>query len=176
MARILMIVAPEKYRDEELEIPKEYFENAGHEVTVASTKKGTCHGAMGGSVEATLYLAEVDVDDYDAVIFVGGPGTPLIRKEEKALEIAGSTAAKGKVLGAICWACTTLAKAGVLAGKKATVWVGDDAEFGMGTDKVLEKFGARFEKKGVVTDGKFVTADGPRHAKEFAEAIGKLLD
>ncbi len=175
MARILMITAPERYRDEELEIPKAYFGNAGHEVVVASTKKGTCHGAGGGSVEATLSLGEVNVDDYDAVVFVGGPGTPIIRKEAKALEIAKSAAAKGKVLGAICWACTTLAKAGVLSGKKATVWVGEDAEFGMGTDKVLEKFGATFEKKGVVVDGKFVTADGPKHAKEFAEAIEKLL-
>jgi len=175
MARILMIVAPERYRDEELEIPKSHFENAGHGVVVASTKKGTCHGATGGSVEAVLTLGEVNVGDYDAVIFVGGPGTPMIRKEAKALEIAKSAAAKGKILGAICWACTTLAKAGVLEGKKATVWVGDDAEFGMSTDKVLEKFGAAFEKKGVVADGKLVTADGPKHAREFAEAITELL-
>ncbi len=175
MARILMIVAPEKYRDEELEVPKKHFENAGHEVFVASTKKGTCHGVVSSTVEATLSLGDVNVDDYDAVVFVGGPGTPMIRKEAKALEIAKSADSKGKIVAAICWASTTLAKAGVLEGKKATVWVGPDAEYEIGTDKVLEKFGATCEKKGVVVDGKTVTADGPAHAKQFAEAVEKLL-
>ena len=44
MTKVLMIVAPEKYRDEELEVPKAHFEDKGIEVAVASTKKGTCHG------------------------------------------------------------------------------------------------------------------------------------
>ena len=175
MSKILMIVAPEKYRDEELEIPKSHFEEKGIEVVVASTKKGTCHGMMGRSVEATLSLDEVNADDYDAVVFVGGGGTPMIRKEEKAIEIAKDAASKGKVVAGICWACTTLAKAGLLEGKKATVWVGNDAEYEMTTDKVMEKFGAHVQKDGLVVDGKFVTADGPAHAKQFAEAIEKLI-
>lgn len=175
MAKIVMIVAPEGYRDEELDVPKKHFEGNGHDVTVASTKKGTCTGAKGGTVEATFTLEEITVDDYDAVIFVGGPGTPIIRKEAKATEIAKEAAAKEKVVAAICWACTTLAKAGILEGKKATVWVGNDSEYGMTTDKVMEKFGASYEKKGVVVDGKFVTADGPAHAEQFAEEIEKLL-
>jgi protease I len=175
MVRVLMIVAPENYRDEELDIPKKHLESKGMEVTVASTKKGPCKGMMGGSVEATLSLADVNVSDYDAVIFVGGSGTPIIRKEARAIEIAKEAASKGKVIGAICWACTTVAKAGILEGKKATVWVGDDAEYGMSTDKVMEKFGATYEKSGVVVDGNFVTADGPAHARQFAEAIEKLI-
>lgn len=175
MSKILMIIAPEKYRDEELEVPKKHFESKGIEVVVASTKKGTCHGIMGGTVEAELSLGEVNIDSFDAVVFVGGGGTPLIRKEAKALQIAKDATSKGKVVAAICWACTTIAKAGVLEGKKATVWVGNDAEYGMSTDKVMEKFGAHFENKGVVVDGKFVTADGPAHAKQFAEAIEKLI-
>lgn len=175
MAKIVMIVAPEGYRDEELDVPKKHFEGNGHDVKVASTKRGTCTGAKGGTVEATLTLDEVKVDDYDAVIFVGGPGTPIIRKEAKAIDIARQAAEKGKVVAAICWACTTLAKAGVLEGKKATVWVGNDSEYGMTTDKVMEKFGADFERKGVVVEGKFVTADGPAHAKQFAEEIEKML-
>jgi len=175
MAKIIMIVAPEAYRDEELEVPKKHFESNGHDVAVASTKRGTCTGARGGTVEAVLTLDEINVDDYDAVIFIGGPGTPAIRKEAKATSIAKEAAEKGKVVAAICWACTTLAKSGILEGKKATVWVGNDSEYGMTTDKVMEKFGAIFEKKGIVVDGKFVTADGPAHAKQFAEEIEKLL-
>ena len=81
MAKVLMIVSPERYRDPELEVPKAHFESKGHEVVVASTKKGTCTGMEGGTVEATLSLDEVSAGDYAAVVFVGGGGTPLIRKE-----------------------------------------------------------------------------------------------
>jgi len=175
MAKIVMIVAPEGYRDEELEVPKKHFEGNGHDVKIASTKMGTCTGVRGGTAEATLALDDINVAEFDAVIFVGGPGTPVIRKEPKATGIAKEAAEKGKVVAAICWACTTIAKAGILEGKKATVWVGNDSEYGMTTDKVMEKFGAVYEKKGVVVDGKFVTADGPASAKQFAEEIEKLI-
>ncbi len=175
MGKVLMIVPPENYRDAELNIPKEHLESKGHEVLVASTKKGECRGADGGTVEAALSLSEVNAGEYDAVVFVGGPGTPLIRKDAKALEIAKDAEAKGKVVAAICWSCTTLAKSGILEGKKATTWVGPDSEYGITTDKVLEKFGATYEKQGVVVDGRIVTADGPGSARKFAEEIEKLL-
>lgn len=174
--KILMVIAPENFRDEELFVPKEHFEGKGMEVTVASTKKGECIGARGRSANSDIMLDEVNVGDYDAFVFVGGGGTPIIRKEERALEIAREAAAKGKVLGAICWATTILAKAGVLEGKRATVWDGPDAEFGMKTSEYLEEQGATYSDEGFVVDGKIVTADGPAHAKEFAQAIEELLE
>ncbi|MCK4319624.1 DJ-1/PfpI family protein [Candidatus Micrarchaeota archaeon] len=173
--KVVMIIAPEKFRDEELFVPKEYLEGKGVEVTVASTKKGTCTGALGGTVEAEKTLGEVNVEEYNAVVFVGGGGTPVIRAEERALEIIKEAAKSGKIAAGICWASTTLAKAGVLEGKNATVWVGNDAEYGMETNKVLEKYGATYVDKPVVVDGNVVTAVGPSAAKEFAKEIEKLL-
>ncbi len=173
--KILMIVAPEKFRDEELFVPKEYFEGKGIEVEIASTKKGECIGALGGKIESTVTLGEVDTNGYDAIIFVGGGGTPIIRREEKALEIARKTLDGGKVLGAICWAPTILAKAGVLKGKKATVWVGEDAEYKKKTPKVLEQFGAEYSNEGCVIDGGIITSDGPANAKRMAQAVVGLL-
>ncbi|MBD3397756.1 hypothetical protein GF412_01340 [Candidatus Micrarchaeota archaeon] len=174
--KMLMIIPPEKFRDEELFVPKEHFEGKGMEITIASTKTGECSGMMGGTANAEIALGDVSVGDYDAVVFVGGQGVPLVRREEKALEISRETAAKGKVLGAICWAPTILAKAGVLEGKRATVWNGPDAEFGISTSEYLEKQGANYSGEGFVADGKIVTADGPAHAKEFAESIEELLE
>ena len=173
--KILMVIAPGNFRDEELFVPKEHFEGKGIKVTIASTKTGECIGARGRSATADLTLDEVNVGDYDAVVFVGGGGTPIVRKEERAMDIAREAATKGKVLGAICWATTTLAKAGVLEGKRATVWVGDDAEFGMKTNEYLEKQGATYSEEGFVVDGKLVTADGPGNAANFARAIEELL-
>jgi protease I len=174
--KIVMIIAPERFRDEELFVPKEYFEAKGVEVDVASTKKGECTGQLGGKAESTLTLGEVDAGSYDAVIFVGGSGTPTIRKEDAALEIARKTLEAGKVLGAICWAPTIIAKGGVLEGKKATVWVGDDAEYGKKTPEVLRQFGAEYSEEGCVSDGRIVTADGPANAKRMAEKIFSMIE
>ncbi|MEM2948117.1 MAG: DJ-1/PfpI family protein [Candidatus Anstonellales archaeon] len=173
--RIAMIIAPENFRDEEFNIPYKYFTNKGAVVDVFSTKKGTARGMFGTTVSVNKTIQELGVSNYDAIVFVGGAGTPTVRKEERAIEIAQEAVEQDKVLGAICWAPTILAKAGVLEGKNATVWVGDDPEYGMRTDKVLEKFGATFSGEGYTVDGKIVTANGPANAENFAKAIEKLL-
>lgn len=173
--KAVMIIPPRMFRDEELFIPKEHLEARGVEAAVASTKKGTCIGAGDREAESEMTLDELNVPEFDAVVFVGGPGTPIIRHEARALEIAREAVQKGKTVGAICWAVTTIAKAGVLEGKKATVWYGPDSEYGTTTDKVLAEYGCAYVPQGVVVDGKIVTADGPRNAKKFAEEIEKLL-
>jgi protease I len=74
MAKVLMIIAPERFRDEELFITKEELEKDGHETVIASTIKGICAGSRGGFAIATLTLNEVHTGDYDAVVFVAGGG------------------------------------------------------------------------------------------------------
>ncbi|MBD3389635.1 DJ-1 family protein [Candidatus Micrarchaeota archaeon] len=174
--KVLLIIPAENYRDEELEIPKKYFGGEGLEITIASTMAGECSGMMGGTATAEKALEDVNVGEYDAVAFIGGSGTPSLRSNERALEIAREANGQGKVLGALCWAPTTLAKAGVLEGKKATVWFGDDPEYGMKTDKVLEKYGATYTGEGCTVDGDTVTADGPDNAENFAREIVKALN
>lgn len=71
-------------------------------------------------------------------------------------------------MGAICIAPAILAKAGVLKGKKATVW---SSLMDKSAVKILEKSGADYLPDSVVADGKVITATGPLAAKEFAEKI-----
>ena len=176
--KALFIIAHEGFRDEELFETKGVLEKYGIQTTIASTEKGTCSGMMGGSAEATISLDEVDVSEYDAIIFIGGAGTPSVRETEEALAIAKEAYEENEeneVVAAICWAPTILAKAGILEGKNATVWVGNDSEYGISTVKVLEKYGAIYVNKPVVVDGKIITAIGPSAAKEFGEEIAKAL-
>jgi protease I len=172
---IAIIIPPEGFRDEEFTIPHAHFSSKGIKSTVASTRKGECRGSGGTRAEASLSLGEVRASDFSAVFFVGGPGTPVIRASNESMRIAKEFAAAGKLVSAICWAPTILAKAGVLAGKRATVWFGHDPEYGMDTGKVLGKFGARYTGEPVTIDGTFITADGPRSAKMIAEEIEKRL-
>lgn len=173
--RIVMIIAPENFRDEEFSIPFAHFQSKGVGVEVASTRTGACTGMAGASADATLSLSEVKASDFDGVVFVGGAGTPILRASQESVRIAKEFASAGKVVSAICWAPTILAKAGALSGKKATAWFGNDPEYGMDTGKVLERFGAHYSNEPVVADGKFITADGPGSAKKFAEEIEKRL-
>ena len=71
-------------------------------------------------------------------------------------------------MAAICIAPVILAKAGVLRGRKATVWSSLMNKSGA---KELKEAGCNVEEKRVVIDGEIVTADGPAVVKEFAEAI-----
>ena len=75
-----------------------------------------------------------------------------------------------KVLAAICIAPTILAKAGVLDGKRATVWNKEG-----NNSKILENHGAIFTDEMVIVDGKIITANGPDAAEGFAIKIVEML-
>ncbi|MEM3362107.1 MAG: DJ-1/PfpI family protein [Candidatus Anstonellaceae archaeon] len=174
--KVLAIIAPKDFRDEELFVPKQYLEQNNVVVVVASTTKATAKGKLGGIQKVDLDLEEVIVDLFDGIFFVGGPGTIIIRSNPYSLKIAQKAFELNKVIGAICWAPTILAKAGILKNKKATCWLGEDQEYNSTTKEVLEKFGAKFVEKPVVVDGKIITANGPAAAKEFAKELLNCLN
>lgn len=169
--KALFIIAPENFRDEEYKIPLDYFKINNIKVDTASTRKGICRGKLGMSVNANISLDEVNVKDYDIIVFVGGPGTPVVRKDLNALRIAKEAFDDKKIVAAICWAPTILAKAGILKNRKATVWQGNDNEYGMLTSEYLEKHGSYYTGEPVTKDGNIITADGPLSALEFAKKI-----
>ena len=168
--KVLMIIAHENFRDEELNVPYKQFVGEGIDVTVASPVKGNATGMFGATFDVKYSLDEVNEADFDAVVFVGGMGTPSVRASVRAIEIAKNSV-DHQVLSAICWAPTILAKADVVKGKKVTVWLGDDPEYGMKTSKVMENAGAIFVNKEVVTDGNLITGNGPNAAEKFAAAV-----
>lgn len=167
MARILMVVAPERFRDEELFIPKEELEKSGHETFIASTKIGICTGSRGGSITADLLLKDIDSEDYDAVVFVGGGGSKIFFDNTDALNIAKEMNDKGRIVSAICLAPVVLANAGVLKGKNATV-SGQEA-------KTIESKGAKYTGPGVTVDGNIITGNAPKSSRLFGQKICELL-
>lgn len=170
--KIAMLIAFRDFRDEEYFIPKQILEEAGAEIKTASKERGTAIGADGGEAEVDFLIEEINPADFDAIVFIGGPGALKYLDNEKSYQLARETIKADKVLGAICIAPAILAKSGVLKGKKATVW---SSVMDKSAVKILEENGAVFQKDSVVVDGKIITADGPGAAKEFAEALIELL-
>lgn len=165
--KAIMIVAYEMFRDEEYAEPKAVLEKAGFEITTASSKLGEATGRFGLKAKVDLTLDKVNIGDYDTVLFIGGPGSHGYYQDPQAHRIAKEAVEQGKLLGAICAAPGILANAGLLKGKKATVHEGDIA--------ALTQGGANYTGKGVEIDGNIITADGPKHAKAWGEAIVKAI-
>ena len=167
MARVLMIVAPERFRDEELFDTQAELMQAGHRTSVASTRTGLCPGARGGQVVAELALDQVHCSDYAAVVFVGGGGSKLLFHQADAWRIAREMAQDGKIVAAICLAPVILANAGVLNGRQATV-AGTEAA-------TIAAQGAHYTGPGVTVDENIVTANGPKSSRQFGRSIAQLL-
>jgi len=145
---VLMIIAPENFRDEELFETKKVLEENGFSVRIASKTTGEKKGMLGGIANAEISLSDVNVDDYKAIVFVGGVGSSAYFDDKEALDIAKTAYEKNKIVAAISIAPTILANAGVLSGKKATVWDGN-GEF----SKRLEEKGAEYTGNDVERDG-----------------------
>ncbi|WP_321507328.1 DJ-1/PfpI family protein [uncultured Methanoregula sp.] len=168
--KILIAIAPEKFRDEELAEPVAALQKAGVGFDISSTKRGTCTGMMGAKANATLTFEEIDPKKYDGLIIVGGAGAQIhLWDDELLLILAKYFAESRKVVGAICLAPVVLARAGVLKGKKAT-YFNSPVSF-----REMKAGGAILVDKPVVNDTRVITANGPAASKEFAETYIKAL-
>lgn len=116
--KVLFIIAPKNFREEELFEPKAVLEKAGAKTVIASRKAGTIMGVGGETATASISLDGLDVKNYGAIIFVGGPGASAYFDDAKARQIAKLAVDNGKIVGAICIAPSILANAGLLREKR----------------------------------------------------------
>lgn len=170
--KVIFIIAFRDFRDAEYFLPKEILESAGVKIITASTRKGLAIGADGGEIEIDFLVPEVRPPELDAAVFIGGPGALKYLDNEDSYKLARETIAQNKILAAICISPVILAKAGVLEGKKATVW---SSPMDKSAIRTLEQYKAIYENNPVVIDGKIITASGPSAAEEFGEKIKELL-
>jgi len=167
---VLFVIAPERFRDEELQEPKRALEEQGATVTVASTRPGTATGMLGARVAVACTVQQADAASFDALVLAGGAGAPAHLWDSEPLRaLARALHAAGKPIAAICLSPPVLARAGILAGKRATTFPADRAIV------ELKRGGATYVKEPVVRDGTIVTASGPEAAAEFGETLARLL-
>jgi protease I len=161
--KVLLIISPADFQDQEYKATRKVLEDAGYEVVVASSDMETAVGMDGTQVQPDVTLQQVDVGDYVAVAFMGGGGCTIYYNDADAQAIAEDAYGKGITVGAICLAPGILAIAGILQGKEATVDPGGIT--------LLEENGATYVDQDVVVDGKIVTACGPTASQAFGEAL-----
>lgn len=165
--KAVMIIASSNFRDEELLVPQNMLETNRVQVVLASSSLSPAKGMLGSVVRPDMLLKDVRVEEFAAVIFVGGSGAEEFWNDPTAHNIAVEAVSQGKVVGAICIAPVILARAGVLKGRRATVWPG--------VARQLKDAGVNYSGAGVEVDGDIITAKGPENAAEFAEALVTAL-
>jgi protease I len=139
-------------------------------VTVASTRAGVAVGMLGAKVSVETTLRRVRGASYDALAIAGGAGSPAHLWDSEPLRaLAQSLYAAGRLIGAICLSPPVLARAGLLAGRRATAFPTARAIV------ELKRGGAIYEEQAVVLDGTFVTASGPEAAAAFGAALVTYL-
>jgi protease I len=170
MAKVLIVVAERGFRDEEYSVPREIIENAGHQVTLASTGRGPARGKLGLVIEPDMVVDEVDPQRYDAIVIPGGPGSPTyLWSNQKLQSVAKAIHDRGGVVAAICLAPVVLARAGIIRGRRCTVYPTPESL------SEMRKGGGILEELDVIVDGKVITANGPDASYKFGEAIVNAL-
>jgi len=167
--KVLFIIAQQNFRDEEYLIPKQLLEEQGAEITTASITTDEARGMIKARVKPDVAVREANPNDFDCLIIAGGSGSPKLADYPEVLNVIRRFDEKDKPIAAICLAGYALAKAGVLKGRTATVFPADFALI------EYRRNGVIYSNKPVVVDGRFITAEGPENARDFAEEIIKIL-
>jgi len=167
MKKAVMVIAQNDFRDEELLEPKEILERNGIEVKIASTTLNQVKGVLGAKVKPDLLITDIEINDFAAIVFVGGGGSSQYWDDPVAHKLAQDAINTNRIVAAICIAPVTLARAGILKGKRATVWSSEAGQ--------LEINGANYTARPVEKDGNIITASGPTQALEFGVELVKAL-
>ncbi|NLV25834.1 MAG: DJ-1/PfpI family protein [Methanomicrobiales archaeon] len=166
--KVLIAIPPEKFRDEELLIPVKKFQEAGVTYELASTHTGVVMGVLGKKAKVNRTFEDVllsGIDDYYALMIVGGPGTQVhLWNNRHLIELIQIFHKKEKVVAAIDNAPIVVAKAGILKKKIATVAPGQTVREMMVEDAIIQN-------KPLVYKDKIVTASGFEVAEQFASIL-----
>ena len=165
--RAALIVASQNFRDEELFETKRALDAAAVQTVIASTRIGIIRGALGNIAEANILVGQLRVDDYDAIIFIGGLGAVEYVTNPAALNLAREAVRKRKILAAISTAPTILANAGVLTGVRATSFLSER--------NTLILSGAVYTGIPVEQDRSIITGRDPAASILFGRAVADAL-
>ncbi len=165
--KILMIVG-DFVEDYEVMVPFQALQIAGHEVhAVCPDKRAgdkvrtaihdfegdqTYSEKRGHDFALNATFADIDPQNYDALVIPGGRAPEYIRLNERVLDIVRHFAQARKPIAAICHGAQVLTAAGVVRGRKISAYPA------VGPEVIAA--GGEYERIGfteAITDGNFVT-------------------
>ena len=159
----VVVLAEDEYEDLELWYPALRLREAGAEVTIAGPAKKNYKSKHGYPAASQAKVADLNPEDYDAVIVPGGYAPDKLRRFKKVLDFVKAMGDAGKVVAAICHGGWVPVSAGIVSGKRMTCYVAikDD----------VQNAGAQYVDEPVVVDGNLISSRFPDDLPHFCKAI-----
>jgi protease I len=168
--RTVLVYLPQQlFNEQEFEPALRRLSLAGVDTRLVASDSGVAVSMSQLVVRLDLALRDVNVADYAGIVLVGGSGAAVYWDDSLLQARCREFASSGKVVAAIGIAPVTLARAGVLKGRKATVF--RDAT----TVEWLRQAGARYSFNGVVADRDVITAASSEQARAFGQAVASAV-
>jgi len=158
------------------------FREAGYEPVLAAPSKRRLNLVMhdfepgwdtyiertGYKVESDLTFDEVETEDYEAILILGGRAPEYLRHNEKLLSIVNKFNTDEKWVFSICHGIQVLIAAGLAEGKNLTCYEHVRYE--------LEANGGTYCTEEAVRDGNFVTGQTWQSHPEFYREVFSCLN
>ncbi|WP_202080889.1 DJ-1/PfpI family protein [Caldalkalibacillus salinus] len=168
--KALFIIPPERFNEVELFHPKLALEEAGVEVTIASTKTGEVTGDYQGKINVDVAFSDISATDFDVVAVIGGSGTIDHLWENNELnQFLKQTHNQKVLLTGICAGSVSVAKTGLLTERQATCFPVDVMI------NQLKENDVNYVVEEVVVHSDIITSNGPDGAKAFGNALVEAL-
>ncbi len=163
------VMVAEGFHDGEAYMPIGYLTNQNMDITVIGPETGVVKAYNSDfTIGIERAVANVSVDEFDALILPGGTAPSVLREIPEAVEFAREFFETGKPVAAICHGPQVLVTAGVLDGLTCTAVGGIQDE--------IEEAGATFVDEAVVIDGHLITSRTPPDLAVFSQAIADAIN
>jgi len=181
MSKKVLIVTGDAGESYETLYAKHRFMEANFEPVIAAPSRRRLHLVMhdfeegwdtyierqGYGLEADIAFADVSVDDYVAIVLIGGRAPEYLRHDDRVIEITKEFVAKDKWIFSICHGIQILIAAGLVQGRQMTCY--ENVRF------ELESCGGTFHRQEAIRDGKMVTAQTWQSHPDFYRAVFECL-
>lgn len=167
MGKKIACVLANDFEDVEFTDPAKAYEEAGHEVTVISSSKGTVTGKHGAKVNVDRTIDEVKPEEFDALFIPGGYSPDNLRDDNRYIAFTKAFMDEDKNVFAICHGPQLLISAGSLKGRNVTGYKSIAVD--------LVNAGGKFKDEEVVVCHNLVTSRMPQDIPAFNRESLKLL-
>lgn len=144
------------------------------DMEITAFKKNVC-SKHNLTIKAHKILDEVKVKDYDALIIPGGFNDSGYTEvyDKKVLTLIKNAYKNGCIIVAMCVGSLTVAKAGILKGKRATTYALSERHDNLQT---LRDYGAITTKQRIVVSDRIITNRGPDTSVDVAFKLLEMLN
>lgn len=167
--KVLFIIPPERFNEEELIKPKNVLINKGIDVIISSTITGEIIGDYDGKVVSSAIFSDLNVNDFDVISVIGGSGTiDYLWENSSLIDYLKDAYNKNIIISGICAGAVTIAETGLLTNRTATCYPVD-----IMINKLIQH-NVNYLEKNVVVHSDIITSNGPEGAEDFGLTLLNL--